>query len=71
MLVIQISIHENQETKAIFAPKLEYTMNYSCKKCSWQGPEEKLDYDDVDTCGGNDKIEMCPECGSYEVVVSK
>ncbi len=44
-------------------------MNYSCKKCQWTGSEKELEYDDVDTCGGNDKIEMCPNCGSYEVKI--
>jgi len=43
-------------------------MNYVCKKCGWKGFEEELEYDDVETCSGNDKIEMCPECGSYEVI---
>lgn len=40
---------------------------YCCKNCGWMGEESKLDYDVVDTCMGDDKIETCPECGSYEV----
>ncbi len=46
-------------------------MNYICKKCEWTGTHNQLEYDDVDTCGGNDKVEMCPSCGSYEVILDK
>lgn len=41
---------------------------FKCKKCGWQGGESELEYDLVETCMGNDKVEMCPECGSLEVV---
>ena len=44
---------------------------YRCKKCNWEGSSEELEYDSVDTCFGDDKIEMCPKCGSYEVVLVK
>jgi hypothetical protein len=38
-----------------------------CRKCNWQGSMEELEYDIVETCMGNDKIEICPQCGSMEV----
>ena len=38
-----------------------------CKKCYWQGPAEEVDWEDVDTCSGSDKVEVCPSCGSMEV----
>ncbi len=42
---------------------------YYCKKCGWKGPEEKLNYDGVETCFGDDQIEICPKCGSIEVIL--
>ena len=44
---------------------------YKCKNCNWKGSSEELEYDNVDTCFGDDKIEMCPKCGSYEIVIVK
>lgn len=41
--------------------------NYQCKQCHWIGLELALDFDTIDTCMGDDKVEMCPHCGSYEV----
>lgn len=40
---------------------------YKCNECKWEGFESELDYDSVETCFGDDKVEMCPKCGSYEV----
>ncbi|HKK81928.1 MAG TPA: hypothetical protein VJ909_06755 [Prolixibacteraceae bacterium] len=40
---------------------------YECKSCHWQGDESELDYDDVESCAGNDKIEVCPKCGSMNI----
>lgn len=40
---------------------------YKCNNCEWKGSESELEHDTVDTCFGDDKIEMCPQCGSYEV----
>ena len=40
---------------------------YTCKNCGWQGSLDELEYDKVDTCFGDDEIEMCPKCGSYEI----
>ncbi len=41
---------------------------FKCKKCGWQGTEDKLDSEIVDTCLGDDPVWICPECGSYEIV---
>lgn len=43
---------------------------YICKQCKWKGSEKELTYDAVETCFGDDEIEMCPECGSYEVHIA-
>ena len=40
---------------------------YKCPVCQWQGTENELEYDDVGTCFGDDKVEICPKCGSMEV----
>jgi len=40
---------------------------FKCKKCGWQGTEENLDSEIVDTCLGDDPVWICPECGSNEV----
>jgi rubrerythrin len=40
---------------------------FKCMKCGWQGAADKLDWDTVETCMGNDKMEVCPICGSMEV----
>jgi len=39
-----------------------------CKQCKWQGNSDELNWDTVETCMGEDKIEICPECGSMEVL---
>lgn len=44
---------------------------YECKDCHWKGAEEELDYDEVESCFGNDKLEICPVCGSMNVVQQK
>lgn len=40
---------------------------YKCSDCNWEGKESELEYDETETCFGTDQIEMCPQCGSYEV----
>lgn len=40
-----------------------------CRKCDWEGNQDQLDKDFVETCFGNDEIETCPNCGSYEVFI--
>ena len=39
---------------------------YRCLDCKWQGTD--VDYDTVETCMGDDKTEMCPICGSLNVI---
>jgi hypothetical protein len=39
----------------------------SCKKCNWQGLQDEVDWDVVETCMGTDKIEICPICGNMEI----
>lgn len=41
---------------------------FKCKICDWSGSHEELEVDSVETCFGNDQIDMCPSCGSYEIV---
>ena len=41
---------------------------FICKNCNWQGSELKLNHEVVETCSGEDKIKICPKCGSYEVI---
>ena len=40
-----------------------------CKQCDWQGRPEEVDWEVVETCAESDKIEVCPSCGSMEVVL--
>jgi len=44
-------------------------LNYTCKNCGWAGPESSLEYENIDGCGGSDKLEICPKCGSEKVFV--
>ncbi len=46
-------------------------MMYQCKDCNWLGPEEELDWDEVETCMGFDKVDICPKCFSMNVVLIK
>ena len=46
---------------------METEISYICKQCNWQGFEKALDKDKVETCFGDDTIEICPECGSPNV----
>lgn len=41
---------------------------YKCNACGWKGVESELEQDNVETCGGNDITEVCPNCGSMNVV---
>jgi predicted RNA-binding Zn-ribbon protein involved in translation (DUF1610 family) len=41
---------------------------FICNNCGWQGHESELETDSVETCMGNDQIEVCPQCGSMDVV---
>lgn len=40
---------------------------YKCNDCGWQGVEDELEYDQVESCMGNVDIEVCPKCGSMDV----
>lgn len=42
---------------------------FCCQKCGWTGKESELDFDDVETCFGDDQMEICPKCGSIEVII--
>jgi len=41
---------------------------YECKDCHWSGMEEELENDSVESCLGEDSIEVCPKCGSMNLV---
>ena len=45
------------------------TKDYKCKTCGWHGTEAELEFDSVDSCAGADEIEVCPKCGSMDVVL--
>jgi len=38
-----------------------------CKQCNWQGSNEEVDWEVIESCSGTDKTEVCPSCGSMEV----
>ena len=38
-----------------------------CKQCNWQGRPNEVNWDNVETSMGSDKIEVCPMCGSMEM----
>ena len=40
---------------------------YQCKECGWQGNADQLEYEKVESCMGDDQIEVCPKCGSMNV----
>lgn len=40
---------------------------YKCKTCGWRGNESELEYESIESCMGEDKVEVCPKCGSMEV----
>lgn len=42
--------------------------HYRCKNCGWTGSESELDFDKVESCAGDDTIEVCPKCGSMNIV---
>lgn len=41
---------------------------FQCNNCQWKGVRTDLASDTVDTCFGDDEIEICPQCGSMDVV---
>jgi Zn finger protein HypA/HybF involved in hydrogenase expression len=46
-------------------------LKYACKDCEWVGFEQSLDYEVIDGCFGEDKLEICPKCGSQNVFIIK
>ena len=42
--------------------------NFKCKACGWVGSSEEVDEEVVETCFGDDITEVCPECGSQELM---
>ena len=42
---------------------------YKCKSCGWTGLSAELDHEIVEGCGGDDKLEVCPTCGSEQVYI--
>ena len=45
----------------------EIKQRYMCEDCNWIGSEDELDFDKVESCMGDDKIEICPACWSFNV----
>lgn len=44
---------------------------YKCTACNWKGAEEELDIEKVESCAGDDEVEICPVCGSMNVFCQK
>lgn len=42
---------------------------YRCTDCQWQGEEDQLDCETVESCMGSDELEVCPQCGSMNIVM--
>lgn len=38
-----------------------------CTECQWQGSKQEVEWEIVETCMGNDKIEICPICGGFNI----
>lgn len=43
-------------------------LQFKCRNCNWQGSAQELDNEPVESCMGDDTIEVCPRCGSYDFV---
>jgi hypothetical protein len=59
------SLNHKINTSGLPASDIEYI----CMQCHWKGKYQELDWDTVDTCMGNDKVEICPQCGSMELII--
>ncbi|MFA9389098.1 MAG: hypothetical protein ACERKD_04795 [Prolixibacteraceae bacterium] len=44
---------------------------FICHDCQWEGKEEELEFEKVESCMGDDETEICPVCGSMNVVQQK
>lgn len=40
---------------------------FYCNECEWKGRENELEYDNIESCMGDDKVEVCPSCGSMNI----
>jgi predicted RNA-binding Zn-ribbon protein involved in translation (DUF1610 family) len=40
---------------------------YKCAECGWIGKADELEYEKVESCMGDDQVEVCPKCGSMSV----
>lgn len=40
---------------------------YKCTECGWTGKADELEYEKVESCMGDDQVEVCPQCGSMSV----
>lgn len=40
---------------------------YLCATCKWEGIEKDLEFEITETCSGDDKIEICPNCGGMDI----
>ena len=41
---------------------------YLCTQCQWTGCKDELELESIETCFGVDSYEVCPICGSFEIV---
>lgn len=44
-------------------------MMHVCNACGWKGPEDDLEIERAGNCAGEDEYEVCPGCGSGDVVL--
>jgi predicted RNA-binding Zn-ribbon protein involved in translation (DUF1610 family) len=47
----------------------EESAMYVCKVCGWKGLEVDLEVEKAENCAGKDEYEICPRCGSGDVVL--
>jgi predicted Rdx family selenoprotein len=48
-------------------PDFNEPRDYVCLECNWCGTAQALQFEVVETCMGQDKIEICPQCGGFEI----
>ena len=44
---------------------------FRCRNCEWEGLESELDFEKVESCSGPDQIDICPRCGSINLLIVK
>jgi predicted nucleic-acid-binding Zn-ribbon protein len=47
---------------------MDTEIKYLCKNCGWTGHYSELESEKTESCMGNDTIEVCPKCGSMNVL---